>query len=121
MQNKTARAMLDAFNDETIELTTNSTVRKMDKKHLAYASLDHTDADKEGMKVAQADAKGQFETDDPVIAYKIHKALMAAPPILHPLTKESVKFELDRRSPAIPTEAEVAKILEERKVPKKAS
>lgn len=123
LQHKATRELLEAFKNETIDDIKNSEIRKMDKKALAYAALDYS-SDKsewESMKVIQADAEGQFETDDPVMAYKIYKALEAAPPIQHPITLKPVKFVLDRRSPAIPTKDEVAKILADRMTAKEST
>lgn len=123
LQHKATRELLEAYKNETIDDIKNSEIRKMDKKALAYAALDYT-SDKsewESMKVIQADAEGQFETDDPVMAYKIHKALSEAPMIKHPVTMQPVKFVVDRRSPAIPTKDEVAKILTDRMSTKETS
>ena len=119
MQHKLTRELLEQYENDTID--SNLKVKKMDNKHLAYASITIQEADRECMKVAQADEDGQFVTEDPVLAFKIAKLLDEAPPIRHPITGKSVKYVLSKQSAEIPTAAEVAKILKEREATKKAS
>jgi hypothetical protein len=119
MQHKLTRELLEQYENDTID--SNLKVKKMDNKHLAYASITIQEADRECMKVAQADEDGQFVTEDPVLAFKIAKLLDEAPAIRHPITGKSVKYVLSKQSAEIPTAAEVAKILKEREATKKAS
>lgn len=115
-RNKYVRELLEAYENDTID--DHPKAKKMGKKHVAALSLDHNDKEKAEMVVATADDQGKFVTDDPVVAYNVHKLLMSSFEINHPLSRKAVKCEVDRLSPPIPTEAEVAKILKDREIKK---
>lgn len=112
MRNKTVKELYDAFENDTID--DHPKAKKFDRKQVAYLSLDHTPAEIEGMLVASADADGDFITRDPVTAFLIAKELARGPELNHPVTKKPVRFELDKTSPDIPSEAQYNKLLAER-------
>lgn len=108
-RNAMIKTLMAAVEDDTIH--DHPRARRFPAKFAAHLSLDHTPKEMEEMLVAMADEDGDFITKDPVVANLINKELEKSPEINHPLTKKAFKFELDKISPPVPTDEEVAKIL----------
>ncbi len=117
LRHRKTREVLESYKNDTI--SDNRDLRDMKYKNRAHLSLDLDDDEKESTVVITADEDGRFTTDDPVLAASIYKFLMAGPEINHPVTRVPVKCVVDRNSPPIPTDAELAKLQKE--AAKKAS
>jgi len=115
MLNKTVRELY-AIRDDVDALDADSRVRKHASKSTSYACLEHSEAEKKGMILAQADQDGDFIIDDPITAYLVVQSLERGLTINKPnsIMKEPVKYELGKFSAPIPTEQEFNKLMKER-------
>lgn len=111
LAHKKTREVLESYKNDTI--SDNRDLRDMKYKNRAHLSLDLDEDEKESTVVITADEEGRFTTDDPVLAARIFKYLMEGPELNHPVTRKPVKCVLDRNSPPIPTDAELAKLQKE--------
>jgi len=117
LRHRKTREVLESYKDGTIE--DNREFRDMRYKNRAHLTLELDEDEKDATVVITADDEGRFTTDDPVLAASIYKQLMAGLELNHPLTGKPVKCVVDRNSPPIPTDAELAKLQKE--AAKKAS
>lgn len=111
LRNKRTRDALEAFKNDTLD--SNRELRDMKYKNRAHLTLELDEEELAETVVITADEDGRFTTDDPVLAASIYKQLMAGIELNHPVTRKPVKCVLDRNSPPIPTDAELAKLQKE--------
>lgn len=90
--------------------------RTFSAKNSAWLSLDLTEDQVKSTIWAEADSDGDVITHDPVIAYEVIKALEKCGPIKHPFKPAAgpIKYEVDKTSKPLPSEAEYKKALESR-------
>lgn len=98
------------------ELYKDPACRTFNAKNSSWLSLDLTEDQVKSTIWAEADNDGDIVTDDPIVAYQVIKALEKCGPIKHPFKPAAapIKYEVDKISKPLPTEAEYKKALEAR-------
>lgn len=114
MRNKKVQASLKAYL-EGAEDPYKAETRNFVNQEVAHLQLKHDAKEMKEMVIAEADDKGRFVTEDPILARTIYDLLMDSIEINNPNPPyQGVKCDIDDYSPAIPTDAEIVKLLEAR-------